>query len=87
MEAFKGISKSPFALWIVKEVKSKPVLDKFDGKFDPVSHLLLFKQIILLEEVNEGLMCKLFSMTFTGRALSWSANFLKDQYKILSNLA
>ena len=42
-EAMRGISKSPFAQWIVEEVKPKtfnaPVLDKFQGKTDPISHL------------------------------------------------
>ena len=75
VEAMREISKSPFALWIMIEVKPKrfspPVLDKFNEKFDPVSHLLHFKQIISLEEVTEGLTCKLFSTTFTKRALSW----------------
>ena len=43
-EAMRGISKSPFAQWIVEEVKPKtfnaPMLDKFQGKTDPISHLL-----------------------------------------------
>ena len=47
-KAMRGISKSPFAQWIVEEVKPKtfnaPVLDKFQGKTDPISHLLQFKQ-------------------------------------------
>ena len=70
LEAMRRILKSPFAPCKMKEVKPKrfspPVLDKFNEKFDPVSHLLHFKQIILLEEVTEGLTCKLFSMTFNG---------------------
>ena len=46
-EAMRGISKSPFAQWIVIEVKPKrfnpPMLEKFQGKSDPISHLLQFK--------------------------------------------
>ena len=43
-EAMRGISKSPFAQWIMREVKPKtfnpPMLEKFQGKSDPISHLL-----------------------------------------------
>ena len=74
-EAMRGISKSPFAQWIVEEVKPKtfnaPMLDKFQGKTDPISHLLQFKQKTSLEEISEGVTCKLFATTFTDRALSW----------------
>ena len=46
-EATRGISKSPFTQWIVREVKPKgfnlPMLEKFQGKSDPISHLLRFK--------------------------------------------
>ena len=74
-EAMRGISRLPFAQWIVKEVKPKsfnpPMLEKFQGKFDPVSHLLQFKKKTSLEEMNEGLTCKLFATTFTKRALYW----------------
>ena len=59
----------------MKEVKLKnfnpPTLEKFQGKSDPVSHLLHFKQRASLEEITEGLTCKLFSTTFTEQALSW----------------
>ena len=58
-EAMKGISRSLFAQWIVKEVKPRnfnpPMLEKFQGKSDPVSHLLQFKQRISLEEITKGL--------------------------------
>ena len=70
MEEMREISKSPFASWIIREVKPKefnpPILDNFDKKADPIAHLLHFKQRISLEEVTEGLVCKLFSTTFTG---------------------
>lgn len=68
-EAMKGISISPFPQWIIKEVKPRnfnPLkLEKFQGKSDLVSHLLQFKQRISLEEITEGLICKLFLTTFT----------------------
>ena len=74
-ESMRGISKSPFAQWIVREVKPKcfspPMLEKFQGKFDPISHLLQFKQKTSLEEIIEGLTCKLFATIFTKQALNW----------------
>ena len=40
----KGIFKSPFALWIMQEVKPKEfnplALEKFNGKSELVTHLL-----------------------------------------------
>ena len=60
-KAMREISKSPFASWIIQEMKPKefnpPVLDKFDGKVDPITHLLHFRQRISLEEVTKGLTC------------------------------
>ena len=56
-EAMRGISRSPFTQWIMKEVKLKrfntPMLEKFQEKSDPVSHLLQFKQKTSLEEISE----------------------------------
>ena len=79
LEVMRGISKSPFALWIVQEVKPKEfnpsALEKFNGKSDLVAHLLKFKQRISLEKIIKGLTCKLFSTNFTGRALSWFSQF------------
>ena len=73
-EAMRGISKSPFAQWIVREVKPKslnpPMLEKFQGKSDPISHLLQFKQKTSLEDISEGFTCKLFATTFIERALN-----------------
>ncbi len=73
-EAMRGISKSPFAQWIVTEIKPRsfnpPMLEKFQGKSDPIFHLLQFKQKTSLEEITEGLTCKLFATTFTKRALN-----------------
>ena len=74
-KAMRGISKSPFTQWIVKEVKLKnfnpPMLEKFQEKSDPISHLLQFKQRTSQEEITEGLTCKLFSTTFTERTPNW----------------
>ena len=80
-EAMRGISTSLFAQWIVRKVKLKsfnpPMLEKFQGKFDPISHLLQFKQKTSLEEITEGLTCKLFATTFTERALNWFSQLLE----------
>ena len=80
-EAMRGILRSPFAQWILKEVKPRnfnpPILENFQGKSNLISHLLQFKQTVSLEEITEGLMCKLFSTTFTKRALSWFSQLLE----------
>ena len=74
-EAMRGILKSLFVEWIVRKVKLRsfnpPMLEKFQGRSDPISYLLQFKQKTSLEEINEGLTCKLFATTFTERALTW----------------
>ena len=81
LEAMKGLSKSLFTLWIIQKFKSKefspPTLETFDKNADPVAHKLQFKERISLEEVTEGLICKLFSMNFTRRALSWFSQIPK----------
>ena len=68
-EAMKGILRSPFVQWIMKDVKPRnfnpPILEKFQGKSNTISHLLQFKQRTSLGEITEGLMCKLFWTTFT----------------------
>ena len=68
-EAIREISRSPFVQWIIKEVKPRkfnpPMLEKFQGKSNLVSHLLQFKHRISLEEITEGLTSKMFSTTFT----------------------
>ena len=80
-EAMRGISRSPFTQWIMKEVKLKrfntPMLEKFQEKSDPVSHLLQFKQKTSLEEISEGLTCKLVATTFTEQALNWFSQLPK----------
>ena len=47
LKVMKGISKSPFVSWIIREVKPRelnsPILDKFDEKMDPITHFLQFK--------------------------------------------
>lgn len=67
--AMKGIIKSPFVLWIEKEERPKdfklPELERYDGKGDPIAHLLYFKQRMSMERVCEALTCKLFATTLT----------------------
>ena len=80
-EAMRGFSRSPFTQWILKKVKPRnfnpPMLEKLQGKSDPISYLLQFKQRISLKEITEGLTCKQFSTTFTERALSWFSQLLE----------
>ena len=70
----KGIKTSPFASWIDKEEKPKyfnpPVLEKYEGKGDPMSHMLHFKERMSLEVVSEALICKLFVTMLSEKALS-----------------
>ena len=77
----RGISKSPFAQWIMREVKPKtfnpPMFEKLEGKFNLISHLLQFKQKTLLEEMTERLTCKLFPTTSTKQALNWFSQLLE----------
>ena len=71
----KGIIKSPFTLWVEKEERLKDfnplVLDRYEGRRDPMAHLLHFMQRMFMERVSEVLTCKLFAKNLTGKALSW----------------
>ena len=73
--AIRGMSRLPFVEWIEEEIKPKdftpPIFDKFNGKTDPISHLMHVCQKISLETSNDVLMCKLFVTTLVGSALAW----------------
>ena len=60
----RGITRSPFANWIEKEEKTKDfnphMLEKYEGKGDPMAYLLYFKQMMSLEVIFEALTCKMF---------------------------
>ena len=46
-------------------------MDKYEGKGDPMAHLLYYKQRMSMERVTKALNCKLFATTLPGKALSW----------------
>ena len=70
----RGITKFLFSEWIDKEEKPRdfnpPILVKYEGKRDPMVHMLHFKQRMSLERISKALTCKLFATTFTRKALS-----------------
>ena len=69
------IFKTPLAPWIEKEERHKdfnpPVMEKYEGKGDPMAHLFHLKHRMSMEKFFEALNCKLIVMTLTGKALSW----------------
>ena len=71
----EGITKTHFTPEIKKEEKpndfNPPVLDKYEGSRDPMTHLLYYKQRMSMEKVSEALKYKLFATTLSGKALSW----------------
>ena len=73
--AIRGITRLTFAQWLERENKPKdynpPVLDKFEGNSDPITHLLQFRQKMTLDMPSEAIMSKLFATTLLGRALTW----------------
>ena len=79
--SIKGITKSPFASWIDREEKLKdfnlPMLEKYKGKGDLMSHLLHFKLRMSLNVVFEALTCNLFATTLFKKALSWFSQLPK----------
>ena len=74
-DVMEGIVKTPFTPEIVREERSKdfnlPAMKKYEGKGDPMAHLLHFKQRMSMEKVTETLNCKLFASTLAAKALTW----------------
>ena len=71
----RGVNRSPFIEWIVKEPKPKdlvvPSFKQFDGKSNPVDHIFNFQQKMALETRNKAILCKVFSTKLIGPALAW----------------
>ena len=69
-----GVNRLPFTEWIVDEPKPKdfvvPSFKQFVGKSDPVDHIFNFQQKMALETRNEAILCKMFSTTLVGSALT-----------------
>lgn len=51
-----------------------PSLNKYDGKTDSRSHMTNFYTIMLLQNVNDMVLCKVFPSTLTGLAEKWYQN-------------
>ncbi|OMO89052.1 Late embryogenesis abundant protein, LEA-14 [Corchorus capsularis] len=44
---------------------------KYDGTGDPQEHLSQFKELMLLQNLSEDVMCRIFPITLTGAARAW----------------
>ena len=59
---------------IIYELPKGFVVPKFimyDGTSDPYDHIMHFRQLMTLDIGNDALMCKVFSTSLHGQALSW----------------
>lgn len=92
-QAVSGINRTAFTDWIQLEPKPKdfttPTIRMFEGKTDSLDHIYQFQQKIALKTMNEAVICKVFSTTLAGSALSWfrklperSINGFKDFCKM-----
>lgn len=68
-----------------------PSLDKYDEKADPCSHLANFHTIMLLWNINDLIIFRVFSSTLTGLAQKWywhlPANSIYEfSWPMLSNI-
>ena len=74
-QAVRGINRTALADWIQSEPKPKDfitlTIKVFEGKSDPLNYIYQFQQKMALETRNEALICKVFSTTLAGPALSW----------------
>ena len=70
----RGITRSPFAHWIEKESKSKdynpPALDKFEGNFDQMTHLIQFRQKNDVGYAKWSNDVQIIAITLSGKALT-----------------
>ena len=66
---------TPFIIRIVRtEIPSKfklPQLDQYDGTGDPITHISSFRTKMMLQNVNDGILCQVFPSTLTKTAQRW----------------
>ncbi|KAJ4724401.1 Retrovirus-related Pol polyprotein from transposon opus [Melia azedarach] len=59
-----------------------PQLDSYHGQSDPVAHVKIFQNLMLMQGVPDEIMCKVFPTTLSGPARTWykklSARSVKD---------
>ena len=48
-----------------------PAFSMFDGSTDPYDHMLHYNQAMILNAVNDRLLCKVFPASLRGLALAW----------------
>ena len=63
-----------------------PSFKQFDGKSDPVDHIFNFQQKMALETRNEAILCKVFSTTLVGPALTWFRQLLEKSVNNFEDL-
>ena len=71
----RGVKKSLFANWIMEELKLKdftlPIFKMLEKNSDPIKHIFQFQQKMVLENINEEILCKVFLTTLIGPILLW----------------
>ena len=55
-----------------------PPFDQYDGTDDPVAHVLMFRMKMMLQNINDAIMCRVFPTTLTNTAQRWFHRLLKN---------
>ena len=55
-----------------------PKLTMYDETRNPFDHIIHFRKLMTLDIGNDALMCKVFSVSLHGQALSWFHYFLQN---------
>lgn len=75
MQELQSLDKNPFTEEIIKAPLPQgfklPVLDKYDGSSDPIDHVMLYHQNMLIYQESEAALCRAFPSTLTGAAQKW----------------
>ena len=58
----------------------------YDGPFDPYDHMLHFNQVMILNAVDDRLLCKVFLASLKGPALAWFHKLLWRSINTFSEL-
>lgn len=71
----KRMAKSPFTDKILNEPKPEkflvPKMKAYEGKTDLVGSLVSIQQVMILETINENLLCKVFLRMLAGTDATW----------------
>ena len=63
-----------------------PQLDQYDGTGDPVSHVSMFRTKMMLQNVNDAILCRVFPATLTNTAQRWFHRLLKNSISTFEEL-